>query len=138
MSPAHLAGTTRPLRRRAAGEPADRLDLVRRHFDLIDAGDPEAMAELFESDAVYLRPGYEPFLGRAEILRFYREVRTIREGRHTLDTVIGADGQVAVRGSFTGRQNDGNPVDLRFSDFFDLGDTGRFHRRETFFAAPLI
>lgn len=111
--------------------------MARRHFDLIDAGDPQSMARLFALDAVYLRPGYEPFLGRDGILRFYEQVRTIREGRHSLETVIAADGQIAVKGGFSGRLHDGSAIELRFSDFFTLGPAGLFSRRETFFSAPL-
>ena len=125
------AGTRIP-----AGQP-DPVEQAIRHFDMIDAGDPEAMVMLFESDAVYLRPGYQPLVGRAEILRFYTALRPIREGRHTLETVIASHGQVAVRGGFSGRLKNGQPIDLRFSDFFVVSATGRFSLRETFFFAPL-
>lgn len=121
----------------SVGPPPPGIALARRHFDLIDAGDPRSMARLFTLDAVYLRPGYEPFLGRAGILRFYEQVRTIKEGRHSLETVVEADGQIAVKGGFSGRLHDGSAIDLRFSDFFTLGPTGLFSRRETFFSAPL-
>lgn len=114
------------------------LDAARHHFHLIDIGEMTAMSQLFEPDAVYLRPGYQPFLGQAGILRFYTELRTIREGGHDLETVIAEDDQVAVRGGFCGWTHDGDRVELRFSDFFTIGETGRFSRRETFFFAPLI
>lgn len=112
-------------------------ELALRHFALIDAGEPADMAALFEPDAVYTRPGFGPFLGREGILRFYTRLRPIREGAHSLETVIASGGQVAVRGGFTGVLHSGAPIELRFSDFFTVGATGLFSRRETFFAAPL-
>lgn len=128
LSPAPLSVSRQPMDQRAR---------ARHHFNLIDSDEPEAMAQLFDSDASYLRPGYPPFLGRSEILRFYTEVRAIREGRHSLETVVVEGDQVAVRGGFSGRLHDGQPIDLRFSDFFTVGSSGRFCRRETFFCAPL-
>jgi len=130
-------GTLWPSHVWAPREPTDQRKLAEHHFHLIDIDAPEAMALLFEPDAVYIRPGYEPFLGRAEILRFYTQMRVIREGQHTLETVIASDRQLAVRGAFSGSLHDGSPIELRFSDFFTLGDTGRFSRRETFFSTPL-
>lgn len=130
-------GTLWPRHAGTAREPTDPVEMAVRHFDLIDAGDMQAMVQLFEPEAVYLRPGYEPLLGRGEILHFYTHVRAIREGWHSIDTAIAWDGQVAVRGGFSGALHDGRPIDLRFSDFFTVGPNGRFSRRETFFFAPL-
>lgn len=115
----------------------DGAELVRRHFDLIDISEMHAMAELFEPHAVYLRPGYPKFLGRNEILRFYTRLRPILEGRHALEEVLGSGAHLAVQGGFVGRRLDGSPIELRFSDFFELGSNGRFIRRETYFSAPL-
>ena len=117
---------------------AEATDLAVRHFELIDAGDMAGMAELFQADAVYRRPGYPPFVGRAEILRFYTTLRPIRSGRHSLETALAGGGQIAVRGGFVGVRYDDAPIDLRFSDFFTLGSDGRFTGRETYFFAPSI
>lgn len=115
----------------------DGADLVKRHFDLIDSGEMHAMAELFEPHAVYLRPGYPAFTGRDEILHFYTRLRPILDGRHALEEVLGSGPSLAVQGGFAGRRLDGSPIELRFSDFFELGSNGRFIRRETYFSAPL-
>jgi steroid delta-isomerase len=115
----------------------DGRELIIRHFDLIDAGEMDTVARLYEPDAVYQRPGYPDFLGRTAILRFYTELRPIRNGRHSLEAVIQSGAEIAVRGGFSGVLHDGGRVDLRFSDFFELGPRGWFTRRETFFCAPL-
>lgn len=39
-------------------------DTVRRYYDLVDAGETDALVGLFAEDAVYLRPGYEPLVGQ--------------------------------------------------------------------------
>jgi ketosteroid isomerase-like protein len=122
----------------ASSVSADAAESAIRHFELIDAGDMAGMAELFQADAVYRRPGYPPFVGRAEILRFYTTLRPIRSGAHALETVLADDGRIAVCGGFTGVRYDGGPIDLRFSDFFTLGPDGRFTGRETYFFAPSI
>ncbi|MFC0070453.1 hypothetical protein ACFFQW_42150 [Umezawaea endophytica] len=40
--------------------------------------------------------------------------------------------------SAAGVLHDGKEVSLRFSDFFEFTDDGRFSRRDTFFFAPLV
>ncbi|MET9173274.1 MULTISPECIES: nuclear transport factor 2 family protein [Streptomyces] len=111
---------------------------IRRYYELVDVGDVPALVELFDRDAVYRRPGYDPLVGRTELERFYREQRVIKEGRHTLSTtLVHADG-AAVHGTFEGTLHDGRTVSLRFADFFTFTDTGRFRSRDTFFYAPLV
>jgi hypothetical protein len=33
--------------------------------------------------------------------------------------------------------HDGGTMQLRFADFFEIGDDGRFSRRDTYYFAPL-
>ena len=113
-------------------------DQVRRYFDLIDEGDVAGSAAMFTEDSTYHRPGHEPFAGPAGVAYFYRELRPIRAGRHTLTSVLAAGSEVAVHGEFHGVLHDGSPVDLRFADFFVLDPDGRFRRRDTYFFAPLV
>jgi ketosteroid isomerase-like protein len=110
---------------------------VLRFYELVDSGDAPAMSELFAPDAVYTRPGYEPYIGPAGLLRFYTEERTIREGGHVLDRIIEQGDAIAVFGEFHGVLHSGAPVDLRFADYFGLGVDGLFVRRDTYFFAPL-
>lgn len=75
---------------------------VIRHFDLIDTGDVASMVFLFAPDAIYHRPGHEPFLGRSGIRDFYTRIRPIRSGRHSLETAIAHGRNVSVHGAFRG------------------------------------
>jgi len=111
---------------------------VLRYYELVDQGDVPGLVGLFEPDAVYCRPGYEPMVGHDGLTEFYRDQRVIREGRHIITDVVAASSQVAVRGEFNGVLHDGRAVSLRFSDFFEIGDGGAFRRRDTYFFAPLV
>ncbi|MEU8622505.1 nuclear transport factor 2 family protein [Streptomyces sp. NPDC048623] len=111
---------------------------IRRYYELVDEGDVPALVELFDQEAVYHRPGYDPLVGRAELERFYREERVIREGRHTLSTTLVHEDGAAVHGTFEGTLHDGRRVSLRFADFFTFSEAGTFRSRDTFFYAPLV
>jgi ketosteroid isomerase-like protein len=113
-------------------------NLARRYYELVDNGDVEGLVALFDPDAVYNRPGYEPLRGRDHLRRFYLEQRVIREGKHSLDLVVVSGSDVAVRGSFHGVLHTGNAVDAQFADFFRINSDDTFSRRDTFFFAPLI
>lgn len=110
---------------------------VERYYELVDAGNVAGLVSLFTPDATYHRPGYAPMVGHAGLTDFYARHRVIKSGRHTLNSVVTDGDDVAVHGEFHGVGHDGNPIDLRFADFFTLAPDGRFTRRDTFFFAPL-
>ena len=111
---------------------------VCRYYELADSGDVHGLIGLFAQDARYYRPGYPPLVGRAELERFYREQRVIKEGLHVLSVVVAAGDNVAVHGEFKGVLRNGQQVDARFADFFSFGPDGHFARRDTFFFSPLV
>lgn len=115
-----------------------REERVRRYYELVDAGDVSRLVNLFDTDAVYRRPGYAPLVGRDELERFYREQRVIKEGRHTVTTALVQEDAAAVHGTFEGTLNDGREVSLRFADFFTFSEDGVFSSRDTFFFAPMV
>ncbi|WP_027344926.1 nuclear transport factor 2 family protein [Hamadaea tsunoensis] len=111
--------------------------LVRRYYACVDAGDVAGLVALFEPDAVYCRPGYPRMNGHAEMAAFYSSGRKFRSGSHDFTAILDTGGHVAVHGEFHGELHDGTPMDLRFADFFELGDAGLFSRRDTYYFAPL-
>lgn len=111
---------------------------VRRYYELVDQGDVDGLVALFDPAAVYHRPGYEPLRGKEELLRFYSSQRVIKEGRHTLGTVVVGDGEIAVHGEFRGTLHSGETVETRFADFFRCNPDGTFTRRDTFFFVPKV
>jgi steroid delta-isomerase len=121
-------------------ETADRVALEKIHsyYRMVDAGDFDGLLNLFTNDAVYCRPGYPTLKGRADLSRFYREQRVIKQGRHTISRAVVRHPQVAVQGEFDGVLDSNQRVSLRFADFFVLEEDGRFSRRDTFFFVPLV
>ncbi|MEO5875035.1 MAG: nuclear transport factor 2 family protein [Streptosporangiaceae bacterium] len=111
---------------------------VHRYYELVDADDVEGLVALFDANAVYHRPGYEPLVGTTELERFYREDRVIDKGRHTLSATVTGDGGAAVHGAFEGVLKDGRQVALRFADFFTFSQEGTFQTRDTFFFSPMV
>jgi ketosteroid isomerase-like protein len=102
-------------------------------YQLVDAGDAAGIAQLLAPDAVYHRPGYEPMVGRERVFQFYHRERIIAEGRHLLETMIADEFQVAVNGQFLGTLRNGNPVELRFADFFEMDEHALIVSRRTFY-----
>ncbi|WP_410594836.1 nuclear transport factor 2 family protein [Amycolatopsis sp. lyj-23] len=112
-------------------------ELARRFYECVDAGDFTALAALFTEDCEYHRPGYRPWLGRAGLLTFYTQERIIRSGAHTLTAVLADGPHVAVHGRFDGVLRTGAEIGIGFADFFERDATGLFHRRHTYYFAPL-
>jgi ketosteroid isomerase-like protein len=114
----------------------DESALVRRYYDVVDAGDNAALIALFDQDATYKRPGYAQFNGHEDLRNFYENNRVIVSGAHTL-TALFVDGlRVAVEGTFAGTLKDGRKVTLPFSDFFELHPVDgelKILRRRTYF-----
>lgn len=106
-------------------------DAIRRYYDHIDAGDLEAVFELFADDVTYHRPGSELLDGIAEFRQFYREDRPLSDGTHTVDAIVADDNTVAVRGRFEGVQ-DGERVSFGFADVHRFDDDGQVTERWTY------
>ena len=103
-------------------------ELPRSMFRAIDARDWDALGTLFHPDFRYDRPGLAPLLGKDEVLRFYREIRSIH-GAHQLETVVSDGDHGACWGRFVGAKSDGTPLDLQFADCYGFRD-GLLWRRK--------
>ena len=106
-------------------------DLVRSMFRAVDARDWVGLGALFHPELRYDRPGFAPLLGREEVLRFYREVRTIH-GSHQLEAIVVEGDHGATWGRFVGATADGTALDLQFADCYGFRD-GLLARRKSFF-----
>lgn len=105
-------------------------ETVNAYYDLVDAERYDDLVELFATDVRYERPGQEPLVGRESLREFYHEHRPLEDGSHDIHDVV-VDGEtVAVRGTFSGRQ-DGTTVAFDFADFHVFED-GSIRRRYTF------
>jgi steroid Delta-isomerase len=111
---------------------------VRDFYARIDADDIAGMLNLLSSDVIYRRPGYPDMTSRDSVERFYREERTISQGRHQLTRIVAGERDIAVHGSFSGTLRDGRAAEHRFAEFFTVTPDGRISGRDTFFFVPLV
>jgi len=105
-------------------------DVVREYYELVDAERYDALVALFAENVRYERPGQGAIEGRDALEEFYLAGRPLEDGTHEIHDVV-VDGEtVAVRGTFTGRQN-GERVAFGFADFHEF-EAGTIARRYTF------
>ncbi|AXR74551.1 MULTISPECIES: nuclear transport factor 2 family protein [Auritidibacter] len=115
-----------------ATTPRNTEDLVRSYYSTVDAGDPEATAALFATDATYHRPGYDPLVGPA-IAEFYRTERVIESGEHTVTEVLVDGLRASSRGVFNGVLKDGRAAEEGFADFWEFNEDGTIANRTSYF-----
>lgn len=118
--------------------PVSAADQALRFYEYVDADDIPGLVGLFSEDCEYHRPGYEPWLGREGLARFYREERVIRSGAHTITALIADGPHVAAHGRFDGELRSGDKVSVGFADFFESDAEGLFSRRHTYYFAKLV
>ncbi|MCA1603994.1 MAG: nuclear transport factor 2 family protein [Actinobacteria bacterium] len=115
----------------------DVAETVRRYYQLADEGELELLVQVYSSDAVYHRPGYEPIKGHSGLTRFYSGERVIESGAHQIDDLLADGERAAVQGVFRGVLKDQTQVELRFAEFFVVRDDKIVERRSYFFT-PLV
>ena len=119
---------------RRAGERSRRpvmivgMEHVRLGYDYLNDGDFDAYGSLLDPEAVLVRAGSPPVLGRAAIERFWR---CRWPSVHEMSEIIEDDPMISAVGRMIVRPPSG-VVDLRFRDVFTLSDYGLLlvHRAE--------
>ena len=117
--------------------PEDPEGLVKGLFGCIDGRDWAGLSDLLHEEAIYERPGYEPFVGKPAILDFYLTKRIISLGQHRVEKVLSDGSNIACWGSFSGVAKNGRNLSMRFADVYRLKE-GRIDLRRTFFDSPAI
>jgi ketosteroid isomerase-like protein len=112
-------------------DPTEKIAVVESYYRHVDAGNLDAVFDLFADDVVYHRPGQPPLEGLAAFERFYRDERSITDGTHAVQTALVDGDAVAVRGQFTGTM-DGDHVELGFAEFYHFDDAGEITARWSF------
>jgi len=105
--------------------------VISRYYEHADAKDWENLIDLFSSNITYQR-GTRLMVGIAELERFYREVREIKEGEHKYSVKIEPP-RAFVKGVFQGRLKNGEEITILFEDLFEFVD-GEIVKRKTTFA----
>ncbi|ADB61495.1 protein of unknown function DUF1486 [Haloterrigena turkmenica DSM 5511] len=95
--------------------------MLESYYEHVDAGDTEALLELFADDIRYERPGQSDIEGIEELREFYERDRPLDDGTHEVDLMVVDDGHVAVRGRFSGVQS-GDDVTFGFADHHEFDD----------------
>jgi len=119
----------------SSAQVADKVEIIRSYYRLVDSGRVESAVALFAEEACYERPGTAPIRGRSALLRFLRGADSWTT-EHRLLTAIVADDQVAVRGRVVGRTPQAENVDLGFAEFWTVTDVGEILRRVSYFFIP--
>jgi ketosteroid isomerase-like protein len=117
----------------------DFAEVVASIFSVIDSCQWAKLPEHFHPDVQYLRPGYKPIVGLADLLDFYENRRIIKAGKHMIEAVCSSDrgNVISASGSFAGIDRHGNDLRTRFCDVYYMQD-GKVKRRETFFDSPAV
>jgi ketosteroid isomerase-like protein len=111
--------------------------LIQELFHTIDARDWDSLPRFFSRDVVYERPGYEPLSGHEQLLHFYRNVRVIESGTHSLERLVLDDTCAACWGRFVGHHKNGSAIDERFADVYTFRD-GKIATRRSYFFRPAV
>jgi ketosteroid isomerase-like protein len=113
-------------------------ELVEALLASIDRMDWSTLARCLDEDVVYDRPGYDRLTGLPAVLDFYRRVRVIGKGSHTLHGLVVEGDTASCWGTFSGFTREGEPIPpIDFADWYTIRD-GLISNRRTFFYVPAI
>lgn len=107
--------------------------VINAYFRHVDANDFDAVVALFESKAIYERPGYAPIDGLDQLRRFYANDRVVGSGRHQIEGVIVEADVACAWGSFSGLSRAGGELNERWCDVYEFVNAQISHRRTHFF-----
>ncbi len=111
--------------------------LVIELFLAVDSSGWNMLAKIFHHDIVYERPGYEPFVGIDQLLKFYQTQRVIASGKHHIEHIAVEGNYGACWGRFIGVRKDGFPIDELFADVYSF-ENGKIKTRKTHFFRPAV
>jgi len=102
-----------------------------QYYDLVDAGDIEALLSLFSTD-IYYRRCKQEIRGEKEFRNFYENDRSI-SGKHTITKLFEIDEKTfVVEGTFLGNRKTGEPLSIGFTDIHYLNDEDKIYERHTY------
>jgi ketosteroid isomerase-like protein len=112
-------------------------ELFEELFLAVDSSDWKKLAEIFDAEIVYERPGYDPIVGLERLLQFYRSERVIAGGKHQIEHAVVDGNYGACWGRFVGVKKDGSQVDELFADVYTFNE-GKIRARRTHFYRPAV
>jgi ketosteroid isomerase-like protein len=105
-------------------------------FSCIDGGDWAWHSDFLHDEAIYGRPGYEPFVGKPAIVDFCLTKRIVSLGQYCVEKVLSEGANITCSGSFSGVAKDGRNLSMRFADVHRIRDG--IDLRWTFFDSPVV
>lgn len=111
---------------------------VQGYYDALDAGDTDGVLEAFSGDVLYMRPGYDRFVGLEKLREYYESSRKLGEGRHMVRNILVDGQQAAANGMWEGQAKDGSRVTQGFGAFFMFGANNRITEHTTYFFTPAV
>lgn len=112
----------------------EKMELAKKYYSAVDAGDFSVMKEIFSENIVYHRCE-KLIVGINNLLNFYTNSRKIK-GHHEIKEIYSDQGIVIVLGQFMGIDSKSTNLSINFVDFFSF-DTSekKISTRKTFIAA---
>jgi ketosteroid isomerase-like protein len=111
--------------------------IVRDLFSAIDGRQLEKLPDFFSSSIIYYRPGFPVIKGMTELDHFYRELRQVEVGTHTIENILVDGDAVSCFGRLKGRMVNGDSADAEFAEHYQF-DNGKIVERKTYFFAPRV
>jgi len=110
---------------------------VKTLFHYIDARKWNNLEGMLHDEVEYYRPGYSLFVGKLEVMDFYKNERVVADGHHAIECVTFSGERLSCWGEFLGVLKNAEHVSVRFADVYQLKEK-RIYRRETFFSKAVI
>jgi ketosteroid isomerase-like protein len=112
---------------------------VEAYFQGINEERYDDVGALFAPDGVLIAPGVEPRVGPEEIASYFRAaLRLYPEHYDDPTRIIEAGPTVTVEIHFTGRLENGAPLEFDAVDVFDLDDQGRISKMSSWYDSHAV
>lgn len=101
----------------------------------IDSEDWDSLSKLLHDDTLYEVTGFPRFQGRRAVLDYYENIRPIRVGVHTIESIVIEGDSGICCGHFAGTKKDGEKIDVLFADAMTF-ENFKIKSRRVYFCAP--
>lgn len=115
------------------------MSTVQAYFDGINEERYDDVGALFAADGVMIAPGTEPRVGPEQVASYFRAaLRLYPEHYDDPTRIIEAGSTVTVEIHFTGRLENGAPLEFDAIDVFDLDDQGRIVKLSSWYDSHAV
>ena len=115
------------------------MSTVQAYFDGINDERYDDVGALFAPDGVMIAPGIEPKTGPEEVATYFGSALRLYPQHYDDPTrIIEAGSTVTVEIHFTGRLENGEPMEFDAIDVFDLDDEGRISKLSSWYDSHAV